>query len=564
MAALDTTELEKVFEILSLDSTYEKFENEESISSYDNECVSLGTEGEKVKKLCKIFLKNIQNLPNFQNNPQGHNLQASYLAYWVIHKLSEIFPNNSKNGVRDTIINFIGKGNEKYLELNKKHLFSNSDFDYERSREEKYLNEYFNNYNKIEKCPADKYETCEKYLTYIISIYEEHKKDCLGNECHYFSYNPQYDPNDLLYKLKNKIRATDAKENVVLAENNVQSLDANNSQQNMKMIIKYMSCTEIKDDKGNVYAYKCEDPAYRRYKERVYRRGSMKREVISSESVSNVIKKIGGLSCKEVTYPDSNNSKILLCNNPKIKEMKGEATSISNTNTVVAKEKTNENTVHSHGSNAQIAYENLGKNDHLDRYNMYPGVTLLASNRSVSEFKYENENTETQTNSKKGKYDFLTTVYHEFKEDELKDYFEKPKVICSNSSSDKDKTNCVKVAQTYNSQEIRQGDSMIYSEGTEFMNMGFADSFRDKLNLLKSSNVRIAVMGFLIAGTIFIFFLYFKFTPFGFWLRKKVFKEKRMNNIIYDEHMMNYPVHNSQPKHVNHNRKRIKIAYQAN
>ncbi|CAI7717636.1 PIR protein [Plasmodium vivax] len=559
MAALDKTELETVFEILSLDDTYKKFEKEENINTYDSECKSLGIEGGKVENLCKIFLKNIKNLPKLQDNLKEHNLQASYLAYWVIDKLSEKLPNNSKNGVRDTIINFIGKGNEKYLELNKRHLFSNSDFDYERSREEKYLNEYFNNYNKIEKCPADKYETCEKYLTYIIKIYEEHKQNCLWNECYYFSYNPQYDPNDLLSKLKNQIPATVAKENgAVPAENNRQSVDSNNLQGKKNMIIKYMSCNEIKDKDGNLFAYNCEDPAYRRHRERVYRRGSLKREVISSDPVSKVIKNIEGLNCDEVKFGVD---KMLFCKNPKVPV---EADSIKNTGTLVANNQPNKNAVHSHGSNSQNAYKNLGINDHLDRHKMYPGVMLLPSNRSVSEFKYENENTETQKNSKKGKYDFLTTVYHEYKKEDLNDYFEEPKVICSNSSSNKDNTNCVKVAQPYNSHKIRQGDSMIYSEATEFMNMGFTDSFRDKLSLLKSSNVRIAVLGLLIAGTIFIFFLYFKFTPFGFWLRKKVFKEKRMNNIIYDEHMMNYPVHNSQPKHVNHNRKRIKIAYQAN
>ncbi|CAG9484539.1 unnamed protein product [Plasmodium vivax] len=568
MAALDATELKTVFEILSLSDIYETFEKDENINTYDSECESLGTEGENIKNLCKIFLKNIEKLPKFETDSKKHNEQALYLAYWVIDKLSEIFPDNSKNGIKNTIFNFIDKGNQKYFGLYKKYLFSNSDFDFKRSREEKYLKEYFNNYDEIEKCSEDKYVTCEKYLTYIIKIYEKHKQDCLWNECYYFSYNPKYDPNNLLSKLKNNFRATGAKENGVLsAENNRQPLDANNSQEKMSMVIKYMSCTEIKDNDGKFFAYKCEDPAYRRYRERVYRRGSMKREVISSDSVSNVIKKIEGLECNEVTSPDNdnNNNKILLCNNPKKKKVTSvETVSISNTGTVVAKDKTNENAVHSHRSNAQISYENLGINDHLDRYNMYPGVKLLSSNRSLSEFKHESENTETQKNSNKGKYNFLTTVFHEFKEDQLKDYFEKSKDLCSNSSSNKDETNCVKVAQTYNSQEIRQGDSTIYSDGTEFMNMGIADSFRDKLNLLKSNNVRIAVLGLLIAGTIFIFFLYFKFTPFGFWLRKKVFKEKRMNNIIYDEHMMNYPVHNSQPKHVNHNRKRIKIAYQAN
>ncbi|KMZ77282.1 hypothetical protein PVIIG_05327 [Plasmodium vivax India VII] len=499
--------LEKVFEILSLSSTYEKFKDETGISTYDSQCEFSGIESEKVKHLCKIFLKNIQNLPNFQNDSKKHNEQALYLAYWVIDKLSEIFPDNSKNGIKNTIFNFIDKGNQKYFELHKKYLFSNSDFDFKRSREEKYLKEYFNNYDKIEKCSEDKYVTCEKYITYIIKIYEKHKQDCLWNECYYFSHNPKYDPNDLLSKLKNNFRATGANENgVIPAENNGQSLDANNSQQKMNMIIKYMSCTEIKGDDGNVFAYKCEDPAYRRHRERVYRRGSMKKKVIPSDSVYNVINKIG-LNCKEATF-DGN--KMLFCKNPEVNLKPGDGYPITNMGTRVVNNDSNENVVHSQGSNAQNAYKNLGINDHLDRNNMYPGVKLLSSNRSVSEFKYESENTETQTNSNKGKYNFLTTVFHELKEDELKDYFEEPKVICSNSSSNKDNTNCVKVAQPYNSQKIRQGDSMIYSEATEFMNMGFTDSFRDKLNLLKSSNVRIAVLGLLIAGTIFIFSLYFK------------------------------------------------------
>ncbi|GAB69534.1 hypothetical protein PCYB_002830, partial [Plasmodium cynomolgi strain B] len=405
----------------------------------------------------------------------------------------------------NTIINFIDKGNEKYFELNKKHLFSNSDFDFKRSKEEKYLNEYFNNYNNIiEKCSEDKYEMCEKYLTYIITIYEEHKQDCRWNECYYFSYNPKYDPNDLLSKLKNKIQANGAKENgVVLAENNRQALDPNNSQKTMNMIIKYMSCNEIKNEKGDVFAYNCEDPAYRRHRERVYRRGSMKRKAIPSDSVYKVINKIKGLICKEDTI---SGNKILFCKNPKINNFPVATDSITNTGTRVASGTKNVYAVHSYGIHGQNAYKNLGINDNLDRNSMYPGVTLLSSNRSVSEFKYESENTETLTNSNERKYDFLTTVFHEFNKEELKNYFEKPKVICSNSSSNKDKKNCVKAPETYNSQEIIKGDSMIYPEGTEIINMDIADFFGDKLSLLKSSNFRIAVLGFLIAGIIFYVF----------------------------------------------------------
>ncbi|GAB69425.1 hypothetical protein PCYB_001730 [Plasmodium cynomolgi strain B] len=79
--------------------------------------------------------------------------------------------------------------------------------------EEKYLYDYFSNYNSIktyETCEHVKLDKYKKYLTEICTFYDEHKKKyecCNGSWLHdcfnYFKCDDNLNPHKLLYKLNN-------------------------------------------------------------------------------------------------------------------------------------------------------------------------------------------------------------------------------------------------------------------------------------------------------------------------------------------------------------------------
>ncbi|GAW84484.1 variable surface protein [Plasmodium gonderi] len=557
MEPLGKNELETIFNILSIGDIYKNFGNTENSNIYDDNCTKLRINEQNIKNLCMLLLKNINKLPNSQSEIEKHNLNASYLAYWLIHELSKLFTSNSDKDTRNIIDKIIDIGNESYYELNNKYLFYNSDFDFKWSNEEKYLNEYFKNYNKIKSCPKEKNETCIKYLNYIASIYDEHRKDCMWKVCHYFRHNPIYNPNDLLSTLKyNILGYGELENNRVLTVSSRESMNSNKSKEDMEMIIKYMSCYEVYDHEDKFFGYKCEDSAYHRHRERVYSRRSTKKKItsnipISSVSVSNVMKEIKNLTCKEDN--DFYNNKIVVCNNPK-KPM-SLSTSVSNQG--------DNNNIHSISNSGSVVSAktntrknnyvkmNIQKNDELypiiksydNTDNMYPGVTQLKGKRQVSEFRHEDEKDQTDHIYSKMKDMFLTTVFHEFSKEKLKDYFEVIDEGNSKSTTDRRNPINMKELKVEISEISTQPNSVSSNEDFKFTNKDIKTSLEGKLNIVSYITFRIF------------------FTPFGSWIRKRVSKETVNDYSVYGVHIKNHPFSASKTKNTYYKKKRIQIAY---
>ncbi|CAI7718709.1 PIR protein [Plasmodium vivax] len=81
-------------------------------------------------------------------------------------------------------------------------------------------------------------------------------------------------------------------------------------------------------------------------------------------------------------------------------------------------------------------------------------------------------------------------------------------------------------------------------------------------SMLQSSTSKMIILGVLGLGTIMIFFIYFKFTPFGSWLSRKVLKKKTIAKKHLDTPKQKFSYEVSEPRNTNTNRKRINIAYQ--
>ncbi|VUZ93922.1 PIR protein [Plasmodium vivax] len=81
-------------------------------------------------------------------------------------------------------------------------------------------------------------------------------------------------------------------------------------------------------------------------------------------------------------------------------------------------------------------------------------------------------------------------------------------------------------------------------------------------SMLQNSTSKMIILGVLGLGTIMIFFIYFKFTPFGSWLSRKVLKKKTIAKKHLDTPKQKFSYEVSEPRNTNTNRKRINIAYQ--
>ncbi|GAW78859.1 variable surface protein [Plasmodium gonderi] len=571
MDALSKNEWDDIFKILSINDIYKKFDDKVDIHKYNDNCESVTNKNGDIKELCKLFLKNINNLSSIGNGIKKDKFEESYLAYWLIDELSKHFTNNKDDDTRNIIVKIISLGNNEYKNLNKKHFFFNSDFDFDWSKEEKHLNEYFKNFDKILKCAEDKYDTCVKYLNYISTIYEKHRNYCMWGDCHYFSYNPKRNPNYILSTLNHNYKKSGEVENKeVQNEESGISINSNTREQKMDMLIKYLSCTEVYDQNGDIFAYKCEDPAYRRHNEKVYNRRSIKKKIVSKEPINNIltsdaIKEIKDLNCNMVQ-----NSNILVCNNKKnigsretpLTNASGKALeSITNTGYVVHHYGSTTNDSHTKSSITENAKAYPIIRDHEDTDNIYPGVTLLPANRKISEFRESDHKYEEHIDFGNKHSTLLTSVFHEFKNENLKGYFEDIVRDVSVSTTDRSNYSYINRLEVQTSGIHTQLDSVISNNGYGFTNMGITTSFETKSNIFSNTIFRIFVITVLVTGIFFVLFIYFKFTPFGTWIRRCILREKRMNNNIYKKHIKKHPNRISHTKNINQKRKRVQIAY---
>ncbi|GAB69447.1 hypothetical protein PCYB_001950, partial [Plasmodium cynomolgi strain B] len=204
-------------------------------------------------------LKNISEIYHLKN--ESHNDRCLYFNYWVHDELRKIFngkniddyhnetdidkihdvwyhisdglmkddfnqnyeiiKNNyttkNKNITSKTVYDFYSSRNlhpepEKFYSIRdfSKHkaCFYNSDCTFYDCDDMKILYDYFKNYDTIEnKISTENMAQCniyQEYISYIKPIYDKYKDDCCNfGFCDYFNCNDNYDPNELLYKLKN-------------------------------------------------------------------------------------------------------------------------------------------------------------------------------------------------------------------------------------------------------------------------------------------------------------------------------------------------------------------------
>ncbi|KMZ76752.1 hypothetical protein PVIIG_06321 [Plasmodium vivax India VII] len=167
-------------------------------------------------ELCKKIKRNLDHLHDIVV-PGTSRYSCLHYKYWINNELINMFKSGSENkydsevlekflNVQDTFIN-----EKKYYGC--KYEINTTDFKYlEEMNERKDLNDYFNNYNFIIKdidCKSSNVDTFKEYVKHIKILYDKYKDNCLDqfdywlSDCrYYFRRGDEFDPQILLSKLE--------------------------------------------------------------------------------------------------------------------------------------------------------------------------------------------------------------------------------------------------------------------------------------------------------------------------------------------------------------------------
>ncbi|GAW84467.1 variable surface protein [Plasmodium gonderi] len=332
MGILNESELSDILKSLPSYSIYNEFENGDI--DYNNECNNLLSENGDVKKLCERLL--------------------SYIKRSLTNK---------------------GGKFRKYIKLYNKHLFANSDFDFNLSKEEKLLHDYFYNYENIIKCDPNCH-MYSKYVDYIKDIYYSHRDYSFSVGCNYFKVDKKYDPDDLSTNLRDKVIGNNDKKAISHSKSITKKhFVPNNTNSNINMIIKYMQCTNVINTNEGFEIRCCEDPAYREHTEKGILKENINKKSISHISASESIKKINNLKCN-VAYDINDPSKTFAHN---CNKTEGSSSLVSSNLG---------NPINDEGENKINTDMFLDSNIFIDKYmdseNIIPGVKLMSSRRDMS------------------------------------------------------------------------------------------------------------------------------------------------------------------------------------
>ncbi|KMZ79566.1 hypothetical protein PVIIG_00840 [Plasmodium vivax India VII] len=508
------TKLDKILEKLPAYQKYEELNNVVSGKGYDDICKDFVINTEDVKTLCKKFLKNIDSLVP-DKSIKEYTSKYFYLSHWIVDELGKIFTNNSENGARQTIDKIIYEGNIRHSKKNNKIYFLyNSDFDFKVAKEEKYLHDYFINYDNIVSC---KEKTCKDYaefVEYIKTIYYEHKEDCLGWPCDYFIHDPKYDPDDLLLKLNGKFPTRGStRNNEGTGMSTDKLVNSASSDSDKSMIIKYINCFKINGVDGNFLGYHCEDPAYSRHKKKVLHRKKVQEQKNTFSSVKVALENINYPKCTKVFMNQTEFIGLDCKNSTSIQSSAGVGLEGNQTIPLVSQSKPEQSKT-SDWDTEIFADSKANNGNSLESGNIMRGVKLVSVYRDITKNEKELDKMEAHLISENGGTNLISTLFPEVPKEYRKTYEDKDILNCKIYGREHNKLICKKtIPKNYdeiaNEQESpTNGINEIIDEIED--EPDFTIPVDNIFDIFKSKIFRNIVTAALTLGMFIVIFIYYK------------------------------------------------------
>ncbi|KAI4841337.1 PIR protein [Plasmodium brasilianum] len=219
MDSMEEDDLNRILQGSQSSNIYNKLNRSVSGEQYNVYCKSLNGTKENIPNanynLCKLIARNAEDLSKMYKTPSYTN-QCFHNRYWVYYELWKVLKNISKEeelkSLTDNFLEARNSINRAYNAYNCLYAFENDILKGLKDMiEEKYLHDYFTNFDSIKT-----YDTCERvqlskytqYLNYIIKLYN--KRTAQDSCCHgsfligcfdYFKCNDEFDPRKLLSSL---------------------------------------------------------------------------------------------------------------------------------------------------------------------------------------------------------------------------------------------------------------------------------------------------------------------------------------------------------------------------
>ncbi|SBT86779.1 PIR protein [Plasmodium malariae] len=197
---------------------YEEFKSEVDEENNEISCDIFNSIKSKYKdkcvKLCKNVARNFKYLYE-RGKPENYDYRCSHYKFWVYKEIEKMFEKNSAgDDVKDVITQFLNLQTSltgTYGLYNCNYIFLKKNLEeLDNKNKEKYLYEYFTNYDSIKSkdiCIKVDVKKYKKYINFISSLYKNKKENCCWNEksvCpHYFlKCGEEFNPSKLLSVLE--------------------------------------------------------------------------------------------------------------------------------------------------------------------------------------------------------------------------------------------------------------------------------------------------------------------------------------------------------------------------
>ncbi|SCA83482.1 Plasmodium vivax Vir protein, putative [Plasmodium vivax] len=168
---------------------------------------------EDLYELCKMFEKNLSELPIILREETDNNEKCRYLIFWLNDQMRKMFNSynilpNIKNSIMQGFYSLTYRTNPILLKNKCKYIYDN-DIDLDLWKNWKDLYDYIRNKDNIRaKIESNKIlcKTYQEYNTHITRIYENYKKECCekkyGNCPHYLNFKEWCDKDNILIELE--------------------------------------------------------------------------------------------------------------------------------------------------------------------------------------------------------------------------------------------------------------------------------------------------------------------------------------------------------------------------
>ncbi|KAI4839085.1 hypothetical protein MKS88_002601 [Plasmodium brasilianum] len=215
---MENINYDNVLQQLPSNKIYEEFNSE--VTEIDNNlsCDKFDSIKEEYKlscvNICKKVARNLNNLTK-TDKLWSYDVRCSHYKYWVYEEIGKLFIENSPEAdIKDVITKFLNLQSsltEDYRVLNCTYNFDKKTLqELNDKKDEKYLYDYFTNYENIKSkdfCISFENDKYKNYLNVISKLYNVKKSKCCGKnllKCpnYFLNCGDEFDPSNLLSKLE--------------------------------------------------------------------------------------------------------------------------------------------------------------------------------------------------------------------------------------------------------------------------------------------------------------------------------------------------------------------------